>query len=160
VNYPESAVADLFYVKDNILYWNVDRHSRRLKDKPAGSENSGYLQVRVKNRLYMNHRIIWLLHYGYLPKIIDHINRKPLDNRIENMRLATKSDNQCNQKVRSDNTTGAKGVCYFKRVGKWVAYINRHNKRTNLGYFGSIAEAKIAVENAREQLHGSFAYQG
>ena len=104
----------------------------------------------------MAHRVAWFLHYGEDPGElqVDHKNRIRHDNRISNLRLATQSDNSCNCKTSSLNTSGVKGVDAF--FGKWRARIRKNNKRILVGYFNSIVEAKVALAKERKKLHKQF----
>jgi hypothetical protein len=93
--------------------------------------------------------------YGEHPAAqVDHINGIPTDNRICNLRLADNHQNQYNQKLHRDNTSGVKGVC--KVYGKWNARISVAGKRKSLGQFETIEEAASAIMAAREQFHGEF----
>ncbi len=87
---------------------------------------------------------------------IDHINGNKSDNRIDNLRLATFSENSWNAEKRSDNTSGHKGVSFDKRRGVWVAYINAYGKRKHLGRFYLIEDAYKAYEKASIDIHGEF----
>lgn len=70
----------------------------------------GYIQISVDNRLYLAHRLAWLYMTGEWPPAVDHINRDKTDNRWCNLRIANKSQNAANAKIRSDNKTGYRGV--------------------------------------------------
>jgi hypothetical protein len=87
---------------------------------------------------------------------IDHVDRCGLNNRKANLRIATASQNQHNQGVRKNNTTGAKGVSFDKRSGKWYARIKLNGQRFNLGTFVSLEEARGAYAAAAEKMHGDF----
>lgn len=122
----------------------------------AGSENKGYKRIQINKKLYGCHRIVWIIINGSdIPKgmEIDHINRNPLDNRIENLRLVTRSENMMNTKIFSTNKTGHKGVYWNKKSKKWHATIIWQKKRINLGFFDSLIEAV----NARFQYEKSLA---
>jgi hypothetical protein len=89
---------------------------------------------------------------------VDHANPKlTLDNRRYNLRVATRSQNQTNRKRQSNNTSGYKGVCFFKPTGRWMAYINVNGKRKHLGYFATKEEAYAAYCVAALKYHGEFA---
>lgn len=107
----------------------------------------------------MAHRVVWYLYHGKDPggKQIDHINGNPQDNRIVNLRLCEARDNQANAKVRKDNTSGYKGVIYYKRFDKWMAQITRMGKHVILGYFSTKEEAATAYMKAAEEIQGAYA---
>ena len=142
------------------LRWDVKKAGVTYGAIAGCSNGRGYLVVRVNGNLYYVHRLIFLMHKGYLPKIIDHINGDKLDNRIENLRSATVGQNQHNRKTNTNNTSGYKGVCWDKAMKKWRARIKREDKSTHLGYFTNAEEADKVVRAAREELHGSFANHG
>ncbi len=87
----------------------------------------------------------------------DHINGDTLDNRRENLRLATASQNAMNRRPRSDNKSGVRGVCWDKRYQKWEAYVKVDGKQKKIGRFVSIEQAAEAVAQARAEMHGRFA---
>jgi len=77
----------------------------------------------------------------------DHINRDKLDNRKCNLRSASKSLNNFNKNIQSNNSSGIRGVNWYKRVNKWRAYIKKDNINIHLGYFNTLAEAiKVRIE--------------
>ena len=88
---------------------------------------------------------------------IDHINGDKMDNRRCNLRFATHAQNNQNKGLRRDSTTGYKGVCFDKRSGKYIAYINANGKRTYLGYFDDKLSAAYAYDAAALQMHGDYA---
>jgi len=118
----------------------------------------GYLSVRVDYKAFMVHRIIWALAYGEWPvDQIDHINGIRDDNRLCNLRIATNSQNQCNGKLRNDNSSGVKGVTLDKRDNKWRILIWNKGIHHSRGYFDSVEQAKNVAEELRNSLHGEFA---
>jgi uncharacterized protein YkuJ len=96
-------------------------------------------------------------HTGVMPEELDHINRNTLDNRIENLRVANKSQNACNRTVFANNTSGIKGVSWNARNKKWFVYVDVNKKRNNIGYFDDIDLAELVAIEAREKLHGVYA---
>ncbi len=88
---------------------------------------------------------------------VDHKNCNPLDNRRENLRIATRAQNLRNCRKRSDNTSGYKGVSWHKASKKWAAYIHVSCKKINLGLYLTPQEAHAAYSMAAEHLHGEFA---
>lgn len=143
---------------------DLGRTDRTWNSKFAGKpvaerrHRHGHLQIGIGGKNYMAHRIIWMHYYGAEPNgNIDHINGVPDDNRIENLRLATQSENLCNARRRTDNTSGRKGVSWSRREQKWYAYINKNQKMIGLGRFATFEEACAARSNAEVSLHGEFA---
>ena len=92
-----------------------------------------------------------------MPNEIDHIDCNPLNNNIENLRPATRSENIRNRRLHKNNKSGIKGVSWSKKNKKWLAQCVNDHKNHNLGLFNTIEEATIVVKLARNQLHGSFA---
>ena len=88
---------------------------------------------------------------------VDHINCNGLDNRRkENLRIATRSENTHNTRIRSDNSSGFKGVNWHNQNGKWRARIQFGSKRKHLGCFATLEEAHDAYIKASAQYHGAF----
>lgn len=138
--------------------WNT-----KYADKPAFTavKEGGYFVGRVFKTNYLAHRVIWALHYGEWPsKGIDHKNGNTADNRIENLRLASQSENNMNAKRRSDNKSGIKGVFWSERSKKWCAQIAIKGKSMHLGYYDDISHAGAAYERAAEEAFGEFANIG
>lgn len=88
---------------------------------------------------------------------VDHWNRNELDNRRRNLRICSHSQNCCNIKQRSDNTSGFRGVHWYRNRSLWCAIINVNRKGHCLGYFSSKLDAAIAYDRAALKLHGEFA---
>jgi hypothetical protein len=87
----------------------------------------------------------------------DHINRNKLDNRKCNLRIVNCSQNKMNIKLRSDNSSGVKGVYFDKQRKKWVAEIMLNKKKFHLGRFNNIEEAKLKRKFAEKQYFGEYA---
>lgn len=92
--------------------------------------------------------------------VVDHIYHKLNDNRKSQIRIATRQENQRNQKVNKANTSGKTGVCLNKKNGKWRAYITIMNKQKSLGHFENYDEAVQARIKAEKEMFGSFRYKG
>jgi len=87
---------------------------------------------------------------------IDHKNRNGLDNRRANLRACTHSENQCNRRIQSNNTSGFRGVSWYAKSCKWRAKIKRFGKQVHLGHFATKEAASAAYELAALQYHGEF----
>jgi hypothetical protein len=142
----------------------LDRHVRAWNTRYAGNitgsvNNVGYVQVNIGNHNYKAHRLAWLHVHGEWPKSqIDHINRVRTDNRIENLRLATPTENLWNSGVRLDNKSGAKGIDWHKGARKWRARITINDgTRINLGLFEVLSEASAAYDAYAIAHQGAFA---
>lgn len=121
--------------------------------KPAGREAkgslnaSGYVQLALSGRPYVAHRLAWLYAYGAWPDgDIDHINRDKTDNRISNLRLVSRSENQLNRKRNRNNKSGYNGV--YARDGGYTATIKLNGVRHSLGVYDTFAEARAARRGA------------
>ena len=105
-------------------------------------------------------RIIFLLHHGYLTKgkCIDHEDNNALNNKIENLRESTHSQNSRNSKLKKNNTSGIKGLSWKKKIQRWVAEVHANSKKIYIGCFleSEKENAKKAIEEARKKLHGDF----
>jgi len=157
----QDLVKKLFHYKDGQLIRLVALSIKsKVGDIVGFLNDNGYLMVGIGYRSYRIHRLIWLYHYGYLPKYLDHINGIRDDNRIENLRECTISQNGCNSKKRSDCSSKHKGVSWCKERRLWEAYIDINKKRTRLGRFWDKETAAQVVRIERVKLHGEFANDG
>ena len=117
----------------------------------------GYVNIGYKNRYVAGHRIVFLLNYGYLPEVIDHIDGNPSNNKIENLRSSNKSTNAMNKNVRSDSKSGIKNVSWHKNIKKWSVGLTINRKRKHIGYFDDLELADLVAIEARNKFHGEFA---
>jgi molybdenum cofactor biosynthesis enzyme MoaA len=144
----------LFDYKDGNLYWKINRYGASRK-KPAGSVNSRkYHVVYIDYKQYSMHRIIFLMHHGYLPKIIDHIDGNPENNKIENLREANVFQNCQNSKINKRNTSGSKNVTFCKTINKWRVSVN--GKRMSFGNYDDIELADLVAQEVRDKYHKEF----
>jgi hypothetical protein len=149
----------LFEYRDGALYWKSDRGSNKVLNRRAGSPNGeGYIQVKIDGVLYKAHRLIWIIHNGAVPDgyVLDHINGSTSDNRIENLRIATRQQNNCNSRTRVDNSSGVKGVSWHKPSAKWIAQIQHAKRKIHVGLFDSLDAAAQAVYLKRLEIHDTF----
>lgn len=145
----------LFYYNPNgWLEWKSSHASRiKLNERAGCTFKGGYRRIFVNGKSHAEHRLVWLYHYGKMPeKDLDHINRNPSDNRIENLRECTDKENQQNTNIQKNNTSGYKGVGWYKNYNKWCAKIKVNGKYINLGYF----EDKEDAIKARKQAENKY----
>lgn len=151
----------LFEYRDGVLLWRVKQKSNsRNIGEPAGTKHpDGYCSVFVQRKQYLRHRLIWVMFNGFWPKCLDHIDGDKGNDRIENLREATMSQNLGNTKIRKNNKTGYKGVCLKVKGNyrRYCAQINVNGKVRNLGYFRDPIEAHEAYKKAAIEAFGEFA---
>ena len=148
---------ELLEYRDGKLFWKVRRGKARAGQKSGFVGNRGYLLIVVNGKQRMAHRLIWIMHGNYPVPMLDHINGDQLDNKIENLRSASASQNQRNQKLRKDSTSGIKGVSWRKQDKKWAGQVWHKNTLYRAGNFADKDECAAAVRELRESLHGEFA---
>ncbi|EKA7615237.1 HNH endonuclease [Salmonella enterica] len=141
---PPDELRDLIYYEDGNLYWQEHyRRGSQRTDKPIGSVGKrGYkvtmIKVNGETRFYYIHRLIWWLVNDDWPELIDHINRDPLDNRIENLRVASNSAN-----ARNRNKSGEKSpfIGIYKQKNLYRVKVGTGNKGAIYSYGYRTAEA-------------------
>lgn len=150
----------LFYKND--LYDSLGRATAIKKGFKAGSLHPlGYRKLRVDGIIYMEHRIIWVMFNKESPELdIDHINNDRSDNRIENLRVVSRSKNMMNASLRKDNTSGVKGVTWNNRDKRWTATIMVNKSKKCLGNYVDLELAELVVQEARLKFHGVYANNG
>ena len=140
-----------------VLIWKVKIQNIKIGDV-AGSvdKQTGYRKVAYKGKKYYVHRLIYTMLVGDIPAgyEIDHRNGIRHDNRISNLRIATKSQNA--QNVTKRKFTFFRGVHFEEFSKKFKAQITINKKCINLGRFKTIEEAISARVEAEKLLHGNF----
>jgi hypothetical protein len=141
-----------------VFVWKVRPNGRVPAGSVAGNYRvDGYNQIGIDGSLYLTHRLVWLYMTGTVPlKEVDHINCKRYDNRFENLREASRGENQRNGLLYANNTSGYKGVSWHKRSGKWYAQIRVDGDAVYLGSFDILGDAAAAYAEASARLHMDF----
>lgn len=137
----------------------IDRGKRYKAGMPFGKvAKKGYLQVSIDGTTYQLQRLAWLYFFGSLPDCqIDHINCTPSDNRIANLRPADHSEQECNKRLSTKNTSGIKGVSFRADRGMWKCAIIKNKKLVFCKHAKTLEEAASYMEKARSEHHGPFA---
>jgi len=159
----------LKYCKEHLAYdpvtgdvtWKkrVSKYSRVKIGAIAGSIGTkGYRRITFASGEESVHRIAFLMYHGYLPEFIDHIDRDPMNNRINNLRACTATENKRNVGPQKRNTSGYKGVSWNKRDSVWQAGIRINGRSKNIGTFKCKHEAARAYNKAAGIHHKEFAY--
>ncbi|MBK6599171.1 MAG: HNH endonuclease [Proteobacteria bacterium] len=154
-------------VDASVIYDPVNGRFYRVKpwngEKPGTecgfvSNGDGYVRVSISGSPVLAHRAAWFICAGRWPTTqIDHVNGDRSDNRIENLRVCTISENRWNSKKRVRNTSGFKGVSWDVNRKMWIAQIMANRKNYMLGRFKTPEEAHLAYIVAANRLHGEFA---
>lgn len=172
---PVEKLHELFEYRDGELYWK-ERPESDFATKRAWSawhtKNAGKMVGCICNSVYNNsykiirfqrknirmHRVIFAMHHGYYPPMIDHIDGNGLNNKIENLRECDPRSNTHNTKIRSDNTSGYKNIVWRRTDNKWRVEIMKKGKRYHKDFEkDELGEAVKYAKELREKLHGDFA---
>lgn len=138
--------------------WKIKRTGFATLGSRAGTVNrEGYINIMAKGKMHSAHRLAWLYVYGEWPLLpVDHINGLTGDNRIENLRLVTPSQNSQNQRrAKKGNISGYLGVT--KHGNGWRAQICANGKRTYLGTYKTPDHAYAVYLEAKRKLHEACA---
>lgn len=143
-----------------VFTWLKPSNFRIKKHSVAGGVNrNGYIRIRINKIDYLAHRLAWLYMTGEMPiNDIDHINGIVIDNRLCNLRQATASENLKNARIRNDNKSGEKGVCFDINRKKWMASASLNGKNKFLGRFDNLQDASDAYQSFAKLHHGDFYY--
>lgn len=145
--------------KTGVFINRINRGTRAKSGKKTGKiKPHGYVTLCIDGKEYYAHRIAWLYMTGQWPtKDIDHKDRSKTNNSWENLREATGTQNNANSSIRSNNTTGVKGVIYIASKNKYRAKIKHNYKWKHLGYFNTIQEAAAAYTTAAKLFFSGYA---
>lgn len=145
------------YVNGDIFWKRVNPKCYSVKpgDKAGSINLSGAMCLKLDGKNLLNHRVIFAMHHGYMPEFVDHADGNRLNNKIENLRDATKTENGQNSKRSKANTSGVKGVDFHD--GKWRARVVVNGLSKHVGHFNTTEEAAFAIKMFRESNHKQFA---
>lgn len=144
------------------LIWIKQKSPKAPVGSVAGTlSSSGYITLGFDGKVLKAHRVAWMLFYNEVPDSdIDHKNCVKSDNRIQNLRLATKPENAFNQRRASNNTSGIKGVSWDSTRCKWRVSLCTKGIRKTVGYLESLEDARVLIDFHRQLQHGEFANEG
>ena len=142
----------LKYEDGKVFVWRERKTRNSYWSELKGCNSNGYRQVWINKKNFQLHRIVYYIHNpdwniydGSSNNSIDHIDRNPLNNSIENLRVVTNQQNGFN--------TNAKGYSFNKARGKYQARIRLNGKHKHLGYYDNEEDAHQAYLNAKQELH-------
>lgn len=135
--------------------WNRQRKNGALAGDVAGHvSGEGYWAIGIGGVHWQAHRVAWFYVHGEWPQqLVDHINQNKLDNRMVNLRKVTISENRQNMGKYKTNTSGHKGVHWFRATERWQAQIQHEGKRYHLGFYKRIEDAVQAYAKGAARLH-------
>ncbi len=147
----------LIYNPDNGEFrWRVKTSSKAMPNYVAGTKRkNGALQICIRGKLYLSHRLAWFYMYGYWPsEQIDHADNNPANNRITNLRLANNSQNNANKPSRRKI---GKGLYYKEKYDSYSVRIKVKGKMIHIGVFKTEDIARAAYWNAAVRYFGEYA---
>ena len=122
---------------------NIPGSAKKKGDRAGYTDTkSGYRKIRVCGKMYQEHRIVYLMHHGYMPENeVDHIDRNRSNNKIDNLREVSRSCNARNSGTPANSATGVKGVFFDKSKQKYLSHVKVNGKKRYLGFFDNIVDA-------------------
>ena len=125
------------------------------------TETLVYREIGFKQTQYKAHRLAYYMYYGIDPRNIDidHEDGNGLNNKINNLRLATRSENGRNRGLNKNNTSGVTGVYWNKARNKWMALIKVNGEQKYLGLYINKEDAIQARKEAEKKYFGKFRRQ-
>ena len=148
---------ELFEVVDGELIRKVSAGDMPTGSKAGwASKQASRRRGRIDGKSCLVHRVIFLMSNNYLPKYIDHVDGNSLNNRDENLREATSSQNNRNKKKFQGCSSKYIGVSWHKQCNKWWAYCRLNGIKTHLGLFLDEVEAATKVDEANREHHPEF----
>lgn len=161
--------AVLNYDPDSGLFrWRVSRGRSAKTGQVANHLADGYIRITIDGSRYLAHRLAWFVVFGAWPiELLDHKNGDRSDNRLCNLRLATRTENSRNASLSASNRCGFKGVHHrptvtyrdgrtAPRASPFCAVIRFDGRQRTLGYFKTPEDAHAAYVAAAQRHFGEF----
>lgn len=142
------------YHADGHLIWKRKYRGIKVGQKAGHTDKLGYYTIRLDKVLYKGHRLIWFWHHGAWPTDeLDHADNNPSNNRIENLRNATKQQNMRNRGPNKNNKLNLKNICWSESRRRFVVQFDgKFRKR-----FKTLEEAILVANEERLKRHHDFA---
>lgn len=162
----QEMLQEWFSYEDGQLFWKISRGRAKSGDRTGtvgtSKDHRSYVKVRIKGRQYLLHRLVWVFFYGDLLEgmVVDHIDGNTLNNKVENLRMCTVSQNGQNIHRGRGDYSSLKGISFSKKQGKYVSQIRVSGKNLWLGSYNTAEEAHQAYCKAAKDNFGGFANTG
>ena len=148
---------DLFEYDNGELRWKKSRQGVSAGSIVGCGNGFGYKTTKIDGVRYRVHRLIFMMFHGFMPETVDHINGDTADNRIENLRAATRTQNQQNRTKPITGKNPSKNVYLDKHSSKWRVSFKLNGKQRSFGSYDDLDFAELVAIEARNKLHGAFA---
>lgn len=147
------------YLKEKFTYKDGEliRNSNGKVVQCSKTNGHRYLRMFIDGKAIALHRVIFLYHHGYMPKITDHIDGDKYNNKIENLREVTQQQNCLNKAHHKNSASPFKNVYWHNKMNKWAVCMSINGVRKRFGYFADIELADLVAQEARSKYHGEFA---
>lgn len=147
-----------YHAETGLILRRVYQMGKHVGEEAGGvrtdADGMTYRTVSIFRKVFMSHRVAWLLHYGVWPTMrLDHRDGNGINNRIENLREVTNQQNGMNMKLNRTSKTGVSGVRWHPLAKKWNARITVSNQEIYLGLFESFEDA-VAARKQAESKYG------
>lgn len=152
----DGKIVTAFDNQGNSFIFDSDDFNKVSKHYWSVNSNTGYVSATINGKSILLSR--YIMESVNESILIDHKNHILTDNRKENLRRASKSENCRNSKMQVNNTSGFPGVSWNKKSEKWVSYIYVNNVRKYLGTFDDKNEAIRERIKAEHRYFGDFSY--
>lgn len=142
-----------------VTHYQIICFNKRFAKKEAGCiNNKGYVVIGLVGKEYYAHCLAWIYMTGKSPtEDIDHRDLNTSNNKWDNLRIGTRSQNHANKHISPYNTSGYKGVSLFRRDGTWRAQIQVRGENVHLGYYDTPEEAHAVYCKAAKKYFGEYA---
>lgn len=150
----------LFWKDRPRCHFNSDSSWKQFNSRFSGKEagtidkrnNTSYIRINISGNLYYAHSIVWFFEFGHIPDLIDHIDRNGLNNKIENLRVSSKSINAINSGLSIRNSTGVTGVFFIERDKVFCTQVRLNGKTVTISR-GTLLDCAAARKSFESSLY-------
>lgn len=136
-----------------VFTWLKNRSNVKAGSLAGALRKNGYIQICLDRKFWLAHRLAWLYMTGQMPDDqVDHIDGNGINNSWLNLRPSTTKQNAENLKQLKNNSSGFRGVVYYKRTNRWMAQLQHNGKNMCLGYFLTAEQAADVARAKRAEL--------